>query len=67
MKKTFLVMKKKVKKKKVTTRQTRIEKALHQLGKKNICFSEKEVVDDVKKAVAEVRASAKNRTVINTK
>ena len=60
-------MKKKVKKKKVTTRQTRIEKALQQLGKKNICFSEKEVVDDVKKAAAEVRASAEDRTDIDSK
>lgn len=55
-----LVLKKKLEKQKVTTWQKRFEKALNQLGKKNIGFSEKEVAADVKKAIAEVRVSAKN-------
>ena len=55
-----LVLKKKLEKQKVTTWQKRFEKALDQLGKKNIGFSEKEVAADVKKAIAEVRVSAKN-------
>jgi Mg/Co/Ni transporter MgtE len=55
-----LVLKKKLEKQKVTTWQKRFEKTLDQLGKKNIGFSEKEVAEDVKKAIAEVRVSAKN-------
>jgi len=55
-----LVLKKKLEKQKVTTWQERFGKALQQLGKKNIRFSEKEVAEDVKKAIAEVRAGAKN-------
>ena len=55
-----LILKKKLEKQKVTTWQERFGKALHQLGAKNVRFSEKEVAEDVKKAVAEVRASAKN-------
>jgi hypothetical protein len=55
-----LILKKKLEKQKVTTWQERFGKALQQLGKKNIRFSEKEVAEDVKKAVAEVRAGAKN-------
>jgi hypothetical protein len=55
-----LVLKKKLEKQKVTTWQERFGRALEQLGKKNIRFSEKEVAEDVKKAIAEVRAVAKN-------
>ncbi|MEK6528545.1 MAG: hypothetical protein AABZ36_06675 [Nitrospirota bacterium] len=55
-----LILKKKLEKQKVTTWQERFGKALQQLGTKNIRFSEKEVAEDVKKAIAEVRAGAKN-------
>lgn len=55
-----LVLKKRLEKQKVITWQKRFGKALDQLGKKNIGFSEKEVAEDVKKAIAEVRISAKN-------
>ncbi len=55
-----LILKKKLEKQKITTWQERFGKALQQLGKKNIKFSEKEVAEDIKKAVAEVRAGAKN-------
>lgn len=55
-----LFLKKKLEKQKVTNWQERFGKALQQLGKKNIRFSEKEVAEDVKKAIAEVRAGAKN-------
>lgn len=51
-----LVLKKKLEKQKVTTWQARFGKALKQLGRRNIRFSENEVADDVKKAVAEVRS-----------
>lgn len=50
-----LMLKKKLEKQKVTTWQERFGKALQQLGTKNIRFSEKEVAEDVKKAVIEVR------------
>lgn len=56
-----LILKKKLEKQKVTTWQKRFGKALQQLGKKNIRFSEKEVAEDIKKAIAEVRAGAKNQ------
>ena len=55
-----LILKKKLEKQRITTWQERFGKALRQLGKKNIGFSEKEVAEDIKKAIAEVRASAKN-------
>lgn len=55
-----LVLKKKLEKQKITTWQARFGKALQQLGKKNIRYSEKEVADDVRKALAEVRAGARN-------
>ena len=55
-----LILKKKLEKQKVTTWQERFGKALQQLSTKNIRFSEKEVAEDVKKAIAEVRAGAKN-------
>lgn len=55
-----LILKKKLEKQKITTWQERFGKALQRLGKKNIGFSEKEVAEDVRKAVAEVRAGAKN-------
>lgn len=55
-----LVLKKKLEKQKVTTWQEQFGRALQQLGRKNIRFPEKEVAEDVKKAIAEVRAGAKN-------
>ena len=55
-----LVLKKKLEKQKVTTWQERFGRALEPLGKKNVSFSEREVAEDVKKAIAEVRARAKN-------
>ncbi len=55
-----LLLKKKLEKQKITTWQERFGKALQQLGKRNVRFSEKEVAEDVKKAIAEVRAGAKN-------
>lgn len=55
-----LILKKKLEKQKITTWQEKFGKALQQLGKKNIRFSEKEVSEDIKKAIAEVRAGAKN-------
>jgi len=55
-----LVLKKKLEKQKVTTWQARFGKSLQQLGKKNTRYSEKEVADDVRKALAEVRAGARN-------
>lgn len=55
-----LLLKKKLERQKVSTWQDRFGKALQQLGAKNIRFSEREVAEDVKKAVAEVRTCAKN-------
>ncbi|MDH4028406.1 MAG: hypothetical protein OEU95_06220 [Nitrospirota bacterium] len=55
-----LILKKKLEKQKVTTWQARFGRALQKLGKKNIRYSEKEVAEDVKKAIAEVRSFAKN-------
>jgi len=55
-----LLLRKKLEKQKVTTWQERFGSALQRLGRKNIRFSEKEVVEDVKKAIAEVRNSGKN-------
>jgi hypothetical protein len=55
-----LVLKKRLEKEKVTTWQERFGKALHYLGKKNKGFSEKEVEEDAKRAIAEVRSSAEN-------
>ena len=55
-----LILGKKLEKQKITTWQERFGKALQQLGTKNLRFSEKEVAEDVKKAIAEVRADAKN-------
>jgi len=55
-----LLLKKKLEKQKITTWQKRFEKALNQLGKKNIGFSKKKVAKDVKKAIAEVRSITKN-------
>ncbi len=57
-----LILKKKLEKQKVTTWQERFGKALQQLGKKNVRYSEEEVAGDVKKAIAEVRAGAKNQS-----
>lgn len=54
-----LILKKKLEKQKVTTWQERFGKALQQLGKKNVRFSEKEVAADVRKAIADVRSGAK--------
>jgi Mg/Co/Ni transporter MgtE len=55
-----LLLRKKLEKQKITTWQERFGKALQRLGKKNIRYSEKEVAEDVKKAIVEVRAGAKN-------
>ena len=55
-----LVLKKRLEKEKVTTWQERFGKALQYLGKTNKMFTEKEVEEDVKRAIAEVRSSAKN-------
>ena len=55
-----LVLKKRLKKEKITTWQERFGKGLQYLGKKNKGFSEKEVEEDVKRAIAEVRSSAEN-------
>jgi hypothetical protein len=51
-----MIIRKKLEKQKVTTWQARFGRALQGLGKKNIRFSEKEVADDIKKAIKEVRA-----------
>ena len=50
-----LVLKKKLQKEKVSTWQERFGRVLQYLGKRNVRFSEKEVSEDVKKAIAEVR------------
>ncbi|MBI4383754.1 MAG: hypothetical protein HY579_06930 [Nitrospinae bacterium] len=55
-----LILKKKLEKHEAATWQERFGKALRQLGRKNVRFSEKEVAGDVKKAIAEARAGAKN-------
>ncbi len=55
-----LLLKKKLEQEKITTWQERFGHALQKLGKKNIRFSEKEVAEDIKKAIAEVRSGAKN-------
>ncbi|MEW6418023.1 MAG: hypothetical protein AB1480_07865 [Nitrospirota bacterium] len=55
-----LVLKKKLEEQKVATWQERFGKALQQLGKKNVRFSEKEVAEDVKRAIAEVRGGVKD-------
>ena len=46
-----LLLRKKLEKQKITTWQERFGKALQRLGKKNIRYSEKEVAEDVKKAI----------------
>lgn len=55
-----LVLKKKLQKEKVSTWQERFGRALQYLGKKNIKFSEKEVTEDIKRAIAEVRGIVQN-------
>ncbi|MBI5178384.1 MAG: hypothetical protein HZA04_03905 [Nitrospinae bacterium] len=55
-----LILKKKLEKQKVSTWQARFGNALSKLGKKNVRFPEKEVIGDIKKAVAQVRAGGKN-------
>jgi hypothetical protein len=57
-----LFLKKKLEKQKVTTWQERFGKALRQLGKKNIGFSQKKVTEDVKKAIAGVRGAKNQRS-----
>ena len=54
-----LLLKKKLEKQKITTWQDRFGHALHKLGRKNVRFSEKEVAEDIKKAIAEVRSGTK--------
>jgi hypothetical protein len=53
-----LFLKKKLEKGKVTSWQERFGRALKYLGKSNKRFSEREVKEDVKKAIAEVRGLA---------
>jgi hypothetical protein len=53
-----LFLKKKLEKGKVTSWQERFGRALKYLGKRNRSFSETEVKEDVKKAIAEVRSLA---------
>lgn len=55
-----LVFRKKLEKGKAATWQQRFGRALQQIGKRNIRFTEKEVEEDVKKAIAEVRSLAKD-------
>lgn len=54
-----LVIKKKLEKEKTTTWQERFGNVLRYFGEKNKGFSEKEVAEDVKRAITEVRSSAK--------
>jgi hypothetical protein len=54
-----LILKKRLEKGKISTWQERFGKALQYLGKRNVRISEKEVAEDVKRAIAEVRSSAK--------
>ena len=55
-----LLLKKKLEKQKIATWQERFGGALQQLGRKNRGLSEKKVAEDVKRAIAEVRGSAKD-------
>ena len=55
-----LILRKKLNEQKAATWQERFGKALQQLGRKNVRVSEKEVAEDVKRAIAEARAVAKN-------
>jgi hypothetical protein len=55
-----LILRKKLNEQKVVTWQERFGKALRHLGRKNVRFSEKEVGEDVKRAIAEARAVAKS-------
>ncbi|MBI3795296.1 MAG: hypothetical protein HY280_11320 [Nitrospinae bacterium] len=55
-----LILKKKLERQKVSTWQARFGNVLDKLAKKNTRFSEKDVAEDIKKAVARVRASGKN-------
>jgi len=50
-----LVLKKKLQREKASTWQERFGDALNYLGKRNAKFSEREVADDINKAIAEVR------------
>ncbi len=52
-----LVLKKKLQRDKTSTWQERFGSALNYLGKRNVKFSEREVTEDVSKAVAEVRGN----------
>jgi hypothetical protein len=55
-----LFLKKKLEKEKVVSWQERFGSALKYLNKRNRRFSEKEVEEDVKKAIAEVRGLARS-------
>jgi hypothetical protein len=50
-----LVLKKKLQREEVSTWQERFGRALQYLGKRNVKFSEKEISEDVKKAISEAR------------
>jgi hypothetical protein len=52
-----LVLKKKLLRDKTSTWQERFGNALNYLGKKNVRFPEREVAQDVSKAIAEVRGN----------
>ncbi|MBI5875221.1 MAG: hypothetical protein HZB81_05160 [Deltaproteobacteria bacterium] len=55
-----LVIRKKLEREKVSTWEERFGRALQTLGKKNTRFSEAEIEEDVRKAIAEVRSRAHN-------
>lgn len=55
-----LVIRKKLEKENVSTWKDRFGRALQTLGKRNVRFSEAEVEEDVRKAIAEVRSRARN-------
>jgi hypothetical protein len=55
-----LILRKKLERQKVSTWQTRFGNTMDKLGKKNARVSQKDVMADVKKAVALVRAGGKN-------
>ena len=52
-----LVLKKKLQREKASTWQDRFGSALKYLGKRNVKFTEREVAEDVSKAIAEVRGN----------
>lgn len=55
-----LVLRKKLEKERAATWQERFGRVLQSLGKRNTKFSEADVEEDVRKAIAEVRSRARN-------